>query len=150
MSLASDSHLIGFVDISHLLAVQDDVVGNFPETHRHRVAEAVLQAYVDEFRRACIDYVDSLYRVDPTQLSDEQVLMVENGTRVAANLVESYMISRRSADSAACQPFADIYHRLTDALKALDRGMPFEPAKQPSMEERLARTGRRLQSMKLA
>jgi len=131
------------VDIDRLLAVQQDVTGNFPAAHQG-VAEAVYRAYVESFRSACQQFVDALYELDPAKLKDDQVLIVERATRIVANVVDSHMLACR--DATECQPFAAIHHRLRDALDGLERGKPFDPSKRPGLEDRIARLNQRLQS----
>lgn len=131
MSLASESHFIGIVNIDHLLSLESQVRYNLPEARKW-----VSEARETLFQSLCREFVSNLFRCDLKRLSDENYQLVERSTQIVLKAVELHMLSKQGAGE--CQPLVDIHHRLRDAVEGLDAGLPLDPAQRPSHEDLMA------------
>jgi hypothetical protein len=146
MPLASDSQIIGIVDIDQLLALQTEVTGNLPEAHKG-VAASVLRALTDEFIKSCRSFADFVVQVDWSKFNNAQFLDCERSVKVVIKAMELHMLSQKSA--ADCQPLTETYRRVRDILDRLESGLPVDPAQSPSVEEMRAMFNQDLESLHL-
>ncbi|HVW05176.1 MAG TPA: hypothetical protein VHB78_09210 [Vicinamibacterales bacterium] len=145
MSLASDSQLIAFVDIGHLLAAQRDVATRFPEAHSLEPVE-VVAAFRRAFLGASEKFVSLVQRVDPVDFGDDDLAAIERSTRIVANLVESEMLASNNASD--CQPLTNVYRALQEALYGIAEGVHVDPNKRPTIEQRYEELNAELEALR--
>lgn len=139
MSLASDSHLVGYVDIGRLLSIGELVRFNWPESRR--IASAQRRR---RFRAAVEEFTALLYQVDIDTLGDSELADIERATRTVAELVDLHMMF--DCDTSECQLSADVSHRLRDAIAGIERGLPIDPSKRPSDDELMNQLAERIRT----
>jgi hypothetical protein len=86
--------------------------------------------------------VDLLYLVRVENLTDEQMASVEIHTKSVSNIVENHMML--DCTSLQCVPLSDAQHKLREAIYAIERGLPIDPAQRPSEDELMDQLNRRL------